>query len=153
MPVRSPSFRESQGVYLVGFAVLGFHPTLAVVLVFQVAQRWANYAIANPARQVFFTDVDRGEKYKAKNFIDIVVFRGSGALYGWVFDTLQVLGLKLGVVAVCALPIAAAWLALSTALGRGQERRAEARTPDNGRLTTVDDAEFDPQKFVGPGQR
>ena len=47
-------------------------PTLAVVLVFQVAQRWMNFAIANPARQVFFTVVDREEKYKAKNLIDVV---------------------------------------------------------------------------------
>jgi len=116
-------------VYLVGFAVLGFSPTLAVVLVFQVAQRWANFAIANPARQVFFTVVDRDEKYKAKNFIDVVVYRGSDALSGWVFESLQAIGLKLGVVALCALPVAAAWLALSTALGRGQERRAEARPP------------------------
>jgi AAA family ATP:ADP antiporter len=118
-------------VYLVGFAVLGFSPTLAVVLVFQVAQRWANFAIANPARQVFFTVADRGEKYKAKNFIDVVVYRGSDALSGWVFESLQAIGVKLGVVALCALPVAAAWLALSTALGRGQERRAEARSLDD----------------------
>ena len=111
--------------------MLGFSPTLAVVLVSQVAQRWANFAIANPARQVFFTVVERGEKYKAKNFIDVVVLRGSDALYGWLFDSLQAIGLKLGVVALCALPVAAAWLALSTALGRGQERRegAERRIP------------------------
>jgi len=117
-------------VYLVGFAVLGFSPTLAVVLVFQVSQRWANFAIANPARQVFFTDVDRDAKYKAKSFIDVVVYRGADALSGWVYDTLQAIGLKLSVVALCALPVAAAWLALSTALGRGQERRAETRLPD-----------------------
>jgi ATP:ADP antiporter, AAA family len=118
-------------VYLVGFAVLGFSPTLAVVLVFQVAQRWANFAIANPARQVFFTVVERTEKYKAKNFIDVVVFRGSDALYGWVFESLQAIGLKLGVVALGALPVVAAWLALSRALGREQERRAAARSPDD----------------------
>ena len=120
-------------VYLIGFAVLGFSPTLAVVLVFQVAQRWANFAIANPARQVFFTVVDRDQKYKAKNFIDVVVYRGSDALSGWVYESLQAIGLKLSVVALCALPVAAAWLALSTALGRGQERRAEAGPPDDRR--------------------
>jgi AAA family ATP:ADP antiporter len=118
-------------VYLVGFAVLGFSPTLAVVLVFQVAQRWMNFAIANPARQVFFTVVDREEKYKAKSFIDVVVYRGSDALSGWAFDSLQAIGLKLGVVALCALPVAALWLVLSLALGRGQERRAAVRPLDN----------------------
>jgi AAA family ATP:ADP antiporter len=111
-------------VYVVGFACVFFSPTLAVVLVFQVAQRWMNFAIANPARQVFFTVVDREEKYKAKNFIDVVVYRGSDAVHGWLFESLQAIGLKLGAVALCALPVAAAWLALSTVLGRMHERRA-----------------------------
>ena len=66
-----------------------------MVVVFQVVQRWMNFAIANPARQVFFTVVGREEKYKAKNLIDVVVYRGSDALYGWLFDSLQALGLKL----------------------------------------------------------
>jgi AAA family ATP:ADP antiporter len=114
-------------VYLVGFAVLGFVPTLAVVLVFQVAQRWLNFAIANPARQVFFTVVGREEKYKAKSFIDVVVYRGSDALFGWMFDSLQAIGLKLGAVALCAVPVAAGWLALSSALGWMHDRRAGAQ--------------------------
>jgi ATP:ADP antiporter, AAA family len=112
-------------VYILGFAALAIAPTLAVVMAAQVAQRWMHFAIANPARQVFFTVVAREEKYKAKNLIDVVIYRGSDALYGWVFDTLQILGLKLGAIALCALPAAAVWLVLSAALGRTQERRAE----------------------------
>ena len=111
-------------VYVAGFAVLALVPTLTVVLVFQVVQRWANFAIANPARQLFYTVVGRAEKYKAKNLIDVVVYRGSDALYGWIFDSLQFLGLKIAAIAVWALPVSAAWLALSIALGRTQERRA-----------------------------
>lgn len=111
-------------VYVFGFAVLGVMSTLAAVLVIQVVQRWMNFAIANPARQVFFTVVNREEKYKAKNLIDVVIYRGSDALYGWVFNSLQALGLKLGAIALCALPIAAGWLILSAVLGRTQERRA-----------------------------
>ena len=56
--------------------------------------------------------------------IDVVIYRGSDALYGWVFDSLQILGLKLGGIALVALPVAVGWLVLSAALGRGQERRA-----------------------------
>jgi AAA family ATP:ADP antiporter len=111
-------------VYIAGFAALALAPTLLVVVVVQVAQRWMNFAIANPARQVFFTVLARAEKYKAKNLIDVVIYRGSDALYGWVFDSLQALGLKLGAIALCALPVAAGWLVLSVALGRTQERRA-----------------------------
>ena len=116
------------GVFVVGFAALaiaasGSAPTLAVVLVFQVAQRWLNFAIANPARQVFFTVVGREEKYKAKSFIDVVVYRGSDALWGWLYESVHAFGLKLGAIALAAIPVAAAWLALSTALGRMHDRR------------------------------
>jgi len=117
-------------IYVVGFAALAIAPSLSAVVTLQVAQRWMNFAIANPARQVFFTVVGREEKYKAKNLIDVVVYRGSDALYGWVYDSLQALGLKLGAIALCALPVAAGWLVLSTALGRTQERLA--RKPEEG---------------------
>jgi ATP:ADP antiporter, AAA family len=119
-----PNAAALPAVYVAGFAVLAAITSLAVIMVFQVAQRWMNFAIANPARQVFFTVMEREEKYKAKNVIDVVIYRGSDALYGWVFDSLQALGLKLGAITLCALPVVAAWLVLSTALGRIQERRA-----------------------------
>jgi AAA family ATP:ADP antiporter len=118
-------------IYVVGFAALAIAPSLSVVVTLQVMQRWMNFAIANPARQVFFTVVGREEKYKAKNLIDVVIYRGSDALYGWVYDSLQALGLKLGAIALCALPVAASWLVLSTALGRTQERLA-TKTHDEG---------------------
>jgi AAA family ATP:ADP antiporter len=109
-------------IYVVGFAALAIAPSLSVVVTLQVTQRWMNFAIANPARQVFFTVVGREEKYKAKNLIDVVIYRGSDALYGWLYDSLQALGLKLGAIALCALPVVAGWLILSTALGQKQER-------------------------------
>jgi len=116
--------------YLVGFAMLALWPLVAVVVVFQVVQRWINFAIANPARQVFFTVVDREAKYKAKNVIDVVVYRGADAASSWLFESLQDLGLKLAAIAVCVLPVAAGWMLLSSALGRMHEQRA---TQDGGR--------------------
>ena len=114
-------------VYIVGFAVLAVMPTFIVVVTVQVVQRWMNFAIANPARQLFFTVVTREEKYKAKNLVDVVVYRGSDALSGWIFDTLQGLGLKLGAIALCSLPVVAGWAVLSLALGREQEKRSARR--------------------------
>ena len=111
-------------VYIVGFAVLAVIPTLIVVVTVQVMQRWMNFAIANPARQLFFTVVTREEKYKAKNLVDVVVYRGSDALSGWIFDTLQGLGLKLGAIALCSVPVVAGWAVLSLVLGREQEKRS-----------------------------
>ncbi len=111
-------------VYVVGFLAVFLAPALAVVMVVQVMQRWIHFALASPARQVFYTVLGREEKYKAKNLIDVVIYRGSDSLYGWVFDSLQALGLKLGAIALVALPVAGCWLVLSAVLGRAQERRA-----------------------------
>jgi ATP:ADP antiporter, AAA family len=118
-------------VYVVGFAVLAVMPTLMVVVAVQVVQRWMNFAIANPARQLFFTVVTREEKYKAKNLVDVVVYRGSDALSGWIFDTMQAVGLKLGAIALFSLPVVAGWFVLSIGLGRAQEKRsAQAAASD-----------------------
>ena len=112
-------------VFAVGFAVLAAMPALAVVVAFQALQRTANFAISNPAREILFTAVSREEKYKAKNVIDGVVFRGADAVGGWLVTGLRALGLSWPALAAAAVPLAAAWLALSLALGREQVRRAK----------------------------
>ncbi|HUJ88044.1 MAG TPA: MFS transporter [Burkholderiales bacterium] len=120
----APAAAALPAVYVLAFATLALAPGLAAVVFFQAVQRTMNFAISNPARQVFYTVVSREAKYKAKNLIDVVLFRGSDALYGWLFDSLQGLGLKLAAIAACAIPAALGWLVLSVALGRTQERRA-----------------------------
>ena len=115
-------------VFGVGFALLGFAPALLVVIAFQAAQRTANFALSNPAREVLFTVLAREEKYKAKNVIDIVVFRGADAASGWLYATLRASGIENPAIALATVPVAAAWFALALALGRAQERRARDRT-------------------------
>jgi AAA family ATP:ADP antiporter len=110
-------------VFGLGFFALWLAPVLWVVIAFQAAQRAANFAISNPAREVLFTVLAREEKYKAKNVIDIVVFRGADAASGWLFAALRGLGLELGAISAATVPVTAAWLALALALGRAHERR------------------------------
>jgi len=110
-------------VFCLGFLALWLTPMLWVVIAFQAAQRAANFAISNPARECLFTVLDRDEKYKAKNVIDIVVFRGGDAVSGWLFAALRGAGLELGAISLATVPVTAAWLALALALGRVHERR------------------------------
>jgi len=110
-------------VFAAGFALLASTPMLAVVIGFQALQRTANFAVSNPAREVLFTSLAREEKYKAKNVIDIVVFRGADAAGGWLFAALRSLGMELRTISLVAIPLAAVWLGLALALGRAQERR------------------------------
>ena len=110
-----------------GFAVLAVAPVLGVLVVFQVLRRAAGYALARPAREVLFTVVDRESRYKAKNVIDTLVYRGGDALTGWAFAGLLGLGLGLAAIAAVAVPLAGIWLVTGLALGRRQEalRRGE----------------------------
>ena len=113
-------------VFAAGFVALAWAPVLAVVIGFQALQRTANFAVANPAREVLSTVLAREEKYKAKNVIDIVVFRGADACGGWLFEALRAAGMELRAISLAAVPLAAAWFALALALGRAQEERAAA---------------------------
>jgi AAA family ATP:ADP antiporter len=122
-------------IFGIGFLTLWATPMLWVVIAFQAAQRAANFAISNPAREVLFTVVKREEKYKAKNVIDNVVFRGSDALFGWAFHALRGLGLEPNAISLATVPITASWLVLALALGRMQERRAGTATAAIGKTT------------------
>jgi len=123
-------------VFGLGFIALWLTPMLWVVIAFQAAQRAANFAISNPAREVLFTVLDREEKYKAKNVIDIVVFRGGDAVSGWLFSALRGTGLELGAISLATVPVTAAWLALALALGRAHERRTRDSASSTATPTT-----------------
>ena len=101
-----------------GFLLLGAEPLLAVLIGFGVTRRVGEFAISKPAREALFTVVPRGARYKAKNFIDTVVYRGGDALSGWLFA-------GLAGAAFVAAAIAAGWTALGAYLGH----RIRAWTP------------------------
>jgi ATP:ADP antiporter, AAA family len=61
-----------------------------VLVPFQITRRRRNTRSAVPAREILFTVTSREEKYKAKNIIDSVVYRGGDALSGWAFSGLAV---------------------------------------------------------------
>jgi ATP:ADP antiporter, AAA family len=111
-------------VFVLGFIALSLTPALFVVIAFQAVQRATNFALSNPAREVLFTVLGREEKYKAKNVIDIVVFRGADAASGWLFSAMRGLGLELSAISMATVPVAGIWLGIAMALGRNQEKRA-----------------------------
>jgi len=105
---------------LFGFAWLGALPTLAVLLAFGITRRVGEFAISKPVREALYTVVPREDRYKAKNFIDTVIYRGGDAFSGWLVAGLRSLGLGASGIAYAALPVAAGWLAVSFWLGRKQ---------------------------------
>lgn len=119
-----------------GFAVLAAYPVLSTLVVFQVFRRASDYALIRPAREVLFTVVSRAEKYKAKNFVDTIGFRGSDAINSWLTAGLNALGAGVAQLALIAIPVSAAGAALGWFLGRKQEELRGAPAPSAGSATS-----------------
>lgn len=118
-----------------GLAALGSLPLLAVLVAVQVAYRAGRYGITRPAREILFTVVGREQSYKSKAFIDAAVYRGGDLASGWIFASLQALGLSLGAIALTAAPGAGVWAILGFGLGRRQDAlasRQQERPNDAG---------------------
>ena len=116
---------------VVGFTVMGVVPTLALLVIFLTLRRAGNFAIARPTRETLFTVISREDKYKAKNFIDTVVYRAGDQIGAWTSPVLGWLGLGLMGVSFVAAPIAAVWLFVSLWLGRKQSAMAREAQPDS----------------------
>ena len=92
-----------------GFTLLGSSMGLVLFAAIQVAQRAMNYGLLAPVKEMLFTVVDREFKYKSKNFIDTVIYRGSDVTASWLFKGLMSAGLSLGQIAWLYLPIMGVW--------------------------------------------
>ncbi|GJE51491.1 hypothetical protein GOFOIKOB_4551 [Methylobacterium tardum] len=114
---------------ILGFAALAAWPTIGVIVAFQVLRRAGNFAIARPVREVLFTVVPREDRYKAKSFIDTVVYRLGDQVGAWSFTGIEGIGLGSTGIAGAAVPLSIAWLVNSLWLGRAQERRRAAQDP------------------------
>ncbi len=106
---------------VIGFGALALLPTLSSVVTFQTIRRAGNFAIARPTREVLFTVLPREDRYKAKSFIDTVVYRLGDQIGAWSFALLSYIGLGLTEVSIVAAVISALWLANGWWLGRRQD--------------------------------
>jgi ATP:ADP antiporter, AAA family len=107
-----------------GFLVLGAFPLLGVLVTVQILRRAGNYAIMRPGREMLYVVLGKEEKYKAKNVIDTVIYRGGDAVSAWVFTGMQSMGLSLAGISLTAVPLACAWAWISFKLGKHQQQIA-----------------------------
>jgi AAA family ATP:ADP antiporter len=115
-----------------GFLVIGLAPVFAVLAAVQVIRRAGNYAIMRPAREMLYVVLDRESKYKAKNFIDTVVYRGGDAVSAWAYEGLRTLGLGLSTIAFIAVPLSVVWAGVAYRLGKHQAALAAAMDTKEG---------------------
>jgi AAA family ATP:ADP antiporter len=122
-------------ISIIGFGTLAFVPTIAAVVAYQVIRRAGNFAFARPAREVLYTVVAREDKYKAKSFIDTVIYRFGDQAGAWSYAGLGALGVATTGVALVAVPISVAWLINALWLGRRQNA-LEIRQASESAATT-----------------
>jgi ATP:ADP antiporter, AAA family len=115
-----------------GFVALWMWPTLATLIIVQVAYRAGRYGLAKPAREVLFTVVSREEKYKSKAFIDAAVYRGGDLVSGWAYAGLAAVGLTIGSIALVAAPAAMIWAVVALRIGRAGEVKSAEQTKSLG---------------------
>lgn len=114
-------------VTLVGFAVLAAHPTLTVLMWFQVIRTATHRAVDRPTRETLFTVVSADARYKSKSLIDTFVYRAGDVTGTWLPKGLAALGIMITPIAITA---ALAWAGLSLALGvMNNRRRHDAERP------------------------
>ncbi len=119
-------------VTMLGFVWLAFAPTFAVLAVVMVVRRFGEYAFVRPGREMLFTVVPTEAKYKAKNFIDSVVYRGADAVSGWAKTLVDMLAQQPAIAALLGAAIALVWALTGAGLARAQARIADAEPMPEG---------------------
>ena len=105
-----------------GFGIprLGACPRLATLVAVQIARRGIQYGLERPSREVLFTVVSAEEKYKAKAFIDTVVFRGADAAAIWAYDVVRSIAPPASAVTAAMLVVCAGWVGVALFAARRQ---------------------------------
>ena len=113
-------------VIAAGFVWLALAPVFAVLVVVMVVRRVGEYALLRPGREMLYTVVRPEEKYKAKSFIDTVVYRGGDAVGGWVKRGLDVIAEQPWLAMLIGSAIALVWAGTGSFLGRRQREEERA---------------------------
>jgi AAA family ATP:ADP antiporter len=117
------------GLVALGFLGLALLPTFGVLAALMIVRRVGEYAFIRPGREMLFAPLDAQTKYKAKTFIDTVVYRAGDALSGWAKVLLDLLGQGTLLIALVGAGCAVLWGTLGWYLGR----RADAVSRDSAR--------------------
>lgn len=113
-----------------GFGLLALAATFPVLAFVMILRRVGEYALIRPGREMLFTRVDTETKYKAKNAIDTMVYRGGDALAGWVYTAVSTLA-SIQIAAIAGAALAGLWALLGYRIGRHHD--AGERTEERAR--------------------
>ena len=95
----------------------------AVVVVSIVTRRFGQFAFVRPGREMLWSGLDKETKYKAKNFVDVPVYRAADALFAQLDNGIHAVG-GAQAVAIVGAVAAAVWAVNGLWLGRQHDATA-----------------------------
>jgi AAA family ATP:ADP antiporter len=106
---------------VVGFLALAAVGTFGVLAVVFVLRRACEYAFIRPGREMLWAPLDKETKYKAKNTVDVPIYRGADAVAAQVNSAVAAAGVSAAGVALMGAGVATLWGALGWWLGKKHE--------------------------------
>ena len=113
----------SAAAVALAFVALAALPIAGMLVVVNVVLRALEFGVGKPSRDMLYTVVDAETKYKVKNVIDTVVYRGTDMASSWIHDGLVAIGATLAGLAATSAVIAAGLAAIAWGVGSGYRRR------------------------------
>lgn len=105
-------------VMVFAFAGLAMSGAFSVLMVVVIARRAMEYAFVRPGREMLWSPLDKETKYKAKNTVDVPVYRGADAISAQLNNAVAGAGFGISAVAWLGAAVAALWGVLGWWLGR-----------------------------------
>jgi AAA family ATP:ADP antiporter len=105
-------------IMVFAFGALAVSGAFMVLTVVVILRRALEYAFVRPGREMLWSPLDKETKYKAKNTVDVPVYRGADALSAQLNNWVASASFGAGAVAWLGVGVAAAWGVLGWWLGR-----------------------------------
>jgi len=105
-------------IMIFAFGALAVSGAFAVLTVVVILRRTLEYAFVRPGREMLWSPLDKETKYKAKNTVDVPVYRGADAISAQVNNLVAGASLGAGAVGWLGAGVAALWALLGLWLGR-----------------------------------
>jgi ATP:ADP antiporter, AAA family len=108
-----------------GFIALAIWNTFMVLAVVIVLRRSGEYAFVRPGREMLWTPMSKETKYKAKNFVDVPVYRGADAAVAQLQRAIEGAGFGVQTAALLGALAATLWAVNGWWLGRRYDSAAQ----------------------------
>ena len=114
-------------IMVAGFLVLAGSSLFAVFVAVVIVRRAGEYAFVRPGREMLWSPLDKETKYKAKNTVDVPVYRGADYVIAQGQDAISAAGVSASSIMVIGAGVAAMWGLVGWWLGRRFEGGTTAR--------------------------